>query len=224
MKVAVCIPYRPGDNYRQNAWKYVRDWWARRGYPVHVGTGPDGLMNRAAARNEAARSASWDVAIFADADTIGQPELIPKAVEAAVAGKLAYPFTEFEGLSAVGTRNLINGSGNRQIVKRKRLSPGGILAVSRDLYDEVGGYDEAFQGWGYEDLAFAYAAGTFAETHRELGTITHLWHPNSPEKSKAIAGKNLNRARKERYLAAAGDPKKMRALLIELSFPATSEG
>ena len=136
-------------------------------------------------------------------------------VEAAAAGKLAYPFTEFEGLSAVGTRNLINGYGKLQVIKRKRLSPGGILAVSRELYDLVGGYDEAFEGWGYEDLAFAYAAGTFAETHRESGTITHLWHPNAPEKPKAIAGKNQNRARKERYLAAAGDPVAMRALLEE---------
>lgn len=216
MKVAVLIPYRPGDQYRENAFRFVRDWWDQFGYPVHVAAGPEGLFNRSAARNEAARSASWDVGIFADADTIGEPELIPKAVEAAAAGKLAYPFTQFEGLSAVGTRNLINGAGRLQVIKRKRLSPGGILAVHRDLYELVGGYDEAFQGWGYEDLAFVYAVGTFAETHREPGTITHLWHPNAPEKPAAIAGKrNQNRARKERYLAAAGNPEAMQALLEE---------
>lgn len=216
MKVAVLIPYRAGDNYRENAFRYVRQWWDQFPYEVCVAPGPDGLMNRSAARNEAARSTSWDVGIFADADTIGQVELIPRAVDAAAEGKLAYPFTEFEGLSAVGTRNFINGYGNLQVIKRKRLSPGGILAVPHDLYDEVGGYDEAFQGWGYEDLAFAYAAGTFAEVHREEGVITHLWHPNAPEKPKAIRGKSENRARKERYLAAAGDPEKMRALLEEL--------
>lgn len=216
MRIAVLIPYRPGDAYRIAAWEYVSHWWEQFQYPVYVGAGPDGLMNRSAARNKAARMGDWDVGIFADADTIGEPELIPRAVEAAAAGKLAYPFTEFEGLSAVGTRNLINGSGKRQVIKRKRLSPGGILAVSRELFDLVGGYDEAFQGWGYEDLAFAYAVGTFAETHREPGTITHLWHPNAKEKPAAIAGKrNLNRARKERYLAAAGDQEKMRALLEE---------
>lgn len=218
MRVIVCVPHRLEDDYRRRAWEYVRGWWAQFPYPVHGAPGPAGLFNRAAARNQAARPASWDVAIFADADTIGQPELIPKTVEAAAAGKLAYPFTDLEGLSAVGTRNLIAGTGPVQVVKRRRLSPGGILAVSRELFDKVGGYDEGFQGWGYEDLAFVYAAETFAETHREPGTITHLWHPPAPEKRKAIAGKTANRARKERYIAAAGDPDKMRALIHELRF------
>lgn len=214
--VAVLIPYRPGDVYRQQAWEYVRKWWEQFDYPVVIGAGPEGLMNRAAARNEAARLVDWDVGLFADADTIGQPELIPKAVEAASAGKLAYPYTDFVGFSARGTQQLFTGHPAPHVIKRKQLSPGGILAISHGVYDSVGGYDEAFVGWGYEDLAFVYAVGTFAETHRELGSIYHLFHPNAKEKSAVIAGKGENRARKERYLAAAGDPEKMTALLEEL--------
>jgi hypothetical protein len=195
----------------------VREWWHQFDWPLSVAEGPPGLFNRSAARNQAAaRAGDWDVAVFGDADTVGEPDLVRKAVLSASDGWLAYPFTEFLGLSRGGTISLLQGGLDLAVTKRMSGSPGGILAVPRDLFDEVGGFDEMFTGWGYEDLAFAYAAGTLGGVHREDGMITHLWHPNAGEKRDAIAGKSGNRRRSELYRAANGDPVMMRILLESL--------
>jgi GT2 family glycosyltransferase len=215
--IAVCIPYRENGDHRQRAYRYVEAWWQRLGYPVFTAAGPDGPFNRSAARNQAARQAGkWKVAVFADADTIGDPALIDISIQHAANGHLSYPFTEYAGLSATGTRRLIEGGGLSGPYKRKRLSPGGILAVSRQLFEQVGGWDEAFQGWGYEDLAFSYAAGTLGGIRREPGRIHHLWHPIVPEKRDAIAGRTINRTRMMRYRVANGDQEAMRRLLGNL--------
>ena len=214
MTPVVLIPYRADGQQRKVAYEFVRRFWSQFGWPIHTAPGPEGLFNRAAARNEAA-DRPWDVAIFADADTVGEPKKILRAVEVASLGKLAYPFNEFNGLTQGQTQTLLAG-GSPGVGKRKHGSPGGIFAISRGLFDEVGGFDEEFQGWGYEDLAFMYAAGTLGGLHRERGMITHLWHPHAREKRAAIEGKGGNRARKDRYAAANGNPEAMRALLADL--------
>ena len=215
MTPVVLIPFRADSEQRKVAYQFVMRFWSQFGWPIHTAPGPEGLFNRSAARNEAARAASWDVAIFADADTVGEPKKIRRAIEVAASGKLAYPFNEYNGLTVGQTKSFLAG-GNPGIGKRIHGSPGGILAVSRLLFDEVGGYDEQFRGWGYEDLAFMYAAGTLGGLHRERGRITHLWHPHANEKRAAFSGKGGNRARKDRYAAANGNPEAMRALLAEL--------
>jgi hypothetical protein len=215
MKVVVCIPFRGGDSARERNFEYVHSWWRQFPYPIRIAEGPEGLFNRSAARNQAAEG-DWDVALFGDADTVGQPENIVPTIRAAAEGKLAYPFTRFEGLNPQQTRLLFAGKRFGRGKSVRYPSPGGILAVSRTLFETVGGYDEAFQGWGYEDLAFACAARTLGGQHREEGSIFHLWHPNAPEKKAAIATKTPNRARKDRYKQADGNPEAMRALLEEL--------
>lgn len=218
MRVAVCIPYRDGGPDRELAWHYVQRWWGQR-FEVFSATGGDGpMMNRSRARNQAAVDAGdWDLAIFGDADTVGEHRFVDKAIATARdTGQLTYPFTRYQALDKVGTKRLIAGQPPQRIRRRLENSPGGILCVRRDLYERVGGWDEAFEGWGYEDVAFAIAAGTLGGVTRYPGTITHLWHPNAPEKRDAIAGKTANRRRVARYKQAEGDPEKMEALLSEL--------
>jgi hypothetical protein len=217
MQVAVVVPYKNILGERRTNWEFTRGWWERLGYPVFTAPGPPGLFNRSAARNQAAALAEpWDVAIFADADTVGQPELIAPAIDLAAAGHLAYPHTMFAGLSHHGTTNFIKGREPVEVEKRKSLVPGGILAIGHDLFQRVHGWDEGFVGWGYEDLAFAWAAATFGGERRLAGTITHLWHWPAAEKRAAIQRQTNNAARKDRYHAAAGDPAAMTALLEEL--------
>ncbi len=52
----------------------------------------------------------------------------------------------------------------------------GCSAVRRDLFLELGGLDERFSGWGYEDLEFNGRADEAGVTRRLPGELRHLWH------------------------------------------------
>jgi hypothetical protein len=218
MRVDVCIPYWGTEPHRQRNFGYVHDWWVALGYTVHIADSPGETMNRAAARNHAATLGDAEVLVFADADTLGDPELIGAACRHAYdTGELSYPFNRFVGLSAAGTTQYLKTGKVGGVIKRvgpSKASPGGILAVHRDLFEWAGRYDEGFtDGWGYEDVAFARAARTLGGVHRYPGAIIHLWHPPAPEKRDAIRFKTGNRKRAELYEQADGDLEAMFHLL-----------
>jgi len=60
---------------------------------------------------------------------------------------------------------------------------GGTIAIRRDAFDAIGGFDEAFVGWGGEDAEFYDRCGEVG--HCRLGYLpfVHLWHPPQPSKS-----------------------------------------
>lgn len=110
--------------------------------------------------------------------------------------------------------------------------PLGIVAVSRSLLNEVGGFDERFVGWGGEDRAFQFACDTLAGPGERIDAMSyHLWHPSAPEKGRGTLVRKRNIALAVRYKEAAGrrratgpiprtrsivpSPETMRALLSE---------
>jgi hypothetical protein len=216
MNVDILIPFRGGEKHRERNFKYVFAWWENLGYRIHVADdGAGGPMNRSRARNEAAKRATSDVLVFADADTVGQPESVAAAARHAYqTGELSYPFIRFEGLSSAQTVKFMAGKPYGRGKTKRHPSPGGIVIVHRDLFEFAGRYDEAFEGWGYEDVAFARAARTLGGQHRENGVIYHLWHPVAPEKADSIRAKTGNRNRADRYAQADGDPEAMRQLIV----------
>ncbi len=57
---------------------------------------------------------------------------------------------------------------------------------------EIGGFDESFTGWGYEDselVARAINAGTFVRRGDYRATVMHLWHPQA-SKDDALSNKS----------------------------------
>jgi len=57
-------------------------------------------------------------------------------------------------------------------------SDAGVLVMTRDAYEAIEGYDERFNGWGYEDNAFASKLRKFwGPSERTKGEVAHLWHP-----------------------------------------------
>jgi hypothetical protein len=53
---------------------------------------------------------------------------------------------------------------------------GGSVAVTREAYDAIGGFDEGFVGWGGEDNDFWERAETRRRTAFGYLPILHLWH------------------------------------------------
>ena len=59
---------------------------------------------------------------------------------------------------------------------------GGSLAVSREAYFSLGGFDESFVGWGGEDNEFWERAQTRKVWSYGYMPLIHLWHESQPEK------------------------------------------
>lgn len=218
-RAVVLVPRRGDGGHRDKAWAYVEEWWRSHGYEVFVGAGPDeGRFNAAAARNEAARSAgTWDVGIFADADTVpADIEVIRRAVAMAHERKrFVRPYKRYTQLDEERTAVVLEGGpleGGKTL--GENVPEGGIAIVPRILYDRVGGYDERFVGWGWEDTSFAQACRVMGGFVQLDGQVFHLWHPISSDRNTSDPQFLANRALGRRYKQTR-TRERMRSLLSE---------
>jgi hypothetical protein len=60
---------------------------------------------------------------------------------------------------------------------------GGSLAITREAYDAIGGFDEAFIGWGGEDVEFWERARSRRAWEYGFLPFIHLWHEAQPGKN-----------------------------------------
>lgn len=227
MEAVVLVPRRAGEPVRDAVWLWVEKWWREHvRLPIFEGHHEGGPFNRAAALNAAAGAAGeWEVAFLIDADVILDPANVRAALAAASGtGGPVLAYRERIHLNAKGSRRIMDGyKGDWRPFTRTQLfdSCSSALAVTRDLWDAVGGFDETFSGWGWEDVAFRIATETLSGTElvKLQGTLWHLWHPKSPENDNQRATFIANRARGDRYKAARWNPEAVRALIEEASDP-----
>jgi hypothetical protein len=103
-----------------------------------------------------------------------------------------------------------------------------LQIMPREAFEAVGGWDERFRGWGGEDHAAMRAMDTLYGPHKTLpGQVLHVWHPQiGPKGAAAVVhwkermwegqdDTGVNDKLSNRYYAAQGRPKVMRALLDE---------
>jgi len=105
--------------------------WVRAEHPdaIVVEAGDRPAFNNAEARNIGAGAATSPWLLFIDADVIVAPDALARTP----IGLTADTFVLFEP---------------------RKTSLSGTVIVSREAYDAIGGYDEAFEGWGTEDRDF----------------------------------------------------------------------
>jgi len=229
VRTVILVPRRAGFEERDRLWKWCKAWWLEHfpEYPIFEGHHDHGLFNRSAAINEAARKAGeWDVALIIDADVIPDTERqVHQAAHTAFeTGRLTVAFTLRHDLSRLSTEKLLNGhdkddwsTGIDHTYLEQHSS---IIAVSRTLWDEVGGFDEGFRGHGMEDTAFALACDTIGGPRDSLpGIVWHLWHQRAPEAKVNSPSRTANRHRVARYKEAWGDKARMREILSESGSP-----
>jgi hypothetical protein len=65
---------------------------------------------------------------------------------------------------------------------------GGSIAADRDAFLDIGGFDEAFVGWGGEDNELWGRAETRRAWRYGYLPLVHLWHAPQPEKESAAPG------------------------------------
>lgn len=169
MSAAAIIPY---DNRhspeRERAFKTVLDHLTALSLFPFVATGGD-PWSPGRARNFGARALMPDetMIVFNDADSICPPEQIVDAIRmASESPGLVFAYDLYVRKDSEGrNQSPIFNSGSMACV-----------AISRACFQEVGGFDESYVGWGYEDLDFATRCNALWPNRRVNGPVYHLWH------------------------------------------------
>jgi hypothetical protein len=76
----------------------------------------------------------------------------------------------------------------------QNLEAGGSMAITLDAFEEIGGMDEGFTGWGGEDNEFWDRCLTLPTWIWGYDPIVHLWHKSQPLKGTE-ENPNLSRCR-----------------------------
>lgn len=235
--VAVCVPWVDVRcTWRERAKAWTQAFWASLGAEVVYGIDDSRPVNRARARNRAAERTDAEILFFSDADTWVPPEQFHQACErAAETDRLILAYVSHVRLTRSSTEHIYAGTMTLLGQSITGCSSGAI-AVSRRTFDAVGGHDERFTGWGYEDRCFQFACDTIAGPGERIqGRSYHLWHPRGTDQMRTTAERKQGEALALRYKRAAGerrqagivravpdavrDPNAMRALLSEPGGP-----
>lgn len=219
MNIRFMVPWRPEPEFRDRLWAFARAYWwgACPDIAVVEGPSPDGPFNRSAAINAAARG-DWDVGIVLDADVFAPPLHVYAAIDRARdTERVVLPYTEFQGLTPRATARTLEGVREpfdaRSFRFLSSVHESSIVVIPRAVWDEVGGFDERFVGWGQEDVAFAQSARVLTgPITRVEGPVWHLWHPNGPSRDQSLPSWKENQVLGDRYRETT-DPEAMRELL-----------
>lgn len=215
--VTVIVPRSPGTcSHRDGNWGWVRARWEHHhpGWQILEAPDPGTDWSKGRAVASVIARADHDVLVVADADSFADPAALSEAAEMAAVHGWAVPFTEVRRLNEEATAAVTAGPPDtdppaaRSALARGVYCPGpggGIVAVTREAWDTVGGIDPRFKGWGGEDLAFGWALATLVgPLHRATGPLWHLWHP--PIRDKRPHSAELA----DRYRLAFGAPRLIR--------------
>lgn len=221
-ETVILVPLRDaahgGSEWRDRLWEFCQGEWVKRHptYRIFEGHHNEGPFNRAAAINTAAAAADaavgrWDVALIIDADILADPAAVEAIVaKAAATNRMCVSHTRRVMLSHRMTERVLGGytgSWEQPTQKVWTDSCSCCVAVSRALWDAVGGFDEGYVGWGFEDSAFGELAKVEGgPEHYENSTLFHLWHPPSKEAqpSNPLRLANQQRLNELRARTAAG--------------------
>lgn len=227
------MPYRYENRSRDRAYKWVEErWfqWMASSLPIeeiivigdHGGRGDP--FSRGVARNRAFSAAVGDAIIIADADTfVPLKSIVTALVHLDNGAPWVLPYDVYWNLDQATTERVLRHSpshfsmdGIFQYEHRIEGSTAGTLIMRPAAFQAVGGYDERFVGWGYEDNAFALALDTLVGPHATVqGSAYHLWHPRNEGDNFSQPFIDPNRALYERYRLAATSPNAMISLVEE---------
>jgi glycosyltransferase involved in cell wall biosynthesis len=174
------------------------------------------LYNRGWAFNAGARQSPATGALcLIDADLLTPRDFVGRALQEFERGTQALlPYQEILHLDTSSTARAIAGEGADNLTGQLfDNSHGGAVWVSAELYRRLGGHDERFQGWGYEDREFYHRLNRIAGVRRMPGRLHHLHHRDRDSESSewAVGNRRLfQRIEIGRAGPPPGDPGNLR--------------
>jgi len=154
---------------------------------------PDMPYNRSWAFNVGARMAKGKLLVLHDNDMFVPQDYASQLIERYNEGYEVINLKRFifylneSHSKSIFSSGIIKTDAPPQFVVQN-LEAGGSLAVNRDAYFSIGGFDEEFIGWGGEDNEFWERAQTLSVWPYGYLPIVHLWH--EPQTEKFLYEKN----------------------------------
>ena len=154
---------------------------------VHTPTA-EPSYNRSWTLNAGARAAAGALLVLHDNDMLCPADYAAEALERAREGAAFQQLKRFTFYLGPRDTEQVRASGEIRtglpsvVVQNAH---GASIAVSRDAYFDIGGFDESFVGWGGEDNEFWDRAATTARVY-DFGYLPfiHLWHAPQPGKQQ----------------------------------------
>lgn len=223
MSVAVLVPTGgPGwETWRARAWGHVRDHLERLPYELVVEHADPGQPWRKGRVIEAARARTTaGLLVVHDSDLLVDLEALIESVRSVRAGEFSWatPYVDVNRLDRESTVALYEGRDQPRTLERgphTGMRGGGVTVVTAGAFDDVGGIDPRFVGWGGEDEAFGIALGALhGKGARHAGVALHLYHPHQwvPARRPEHDG---SRRLVERYRTQRRQAGGIRALIAE---------
>jgi predicted glycosyltransferase involved in capsule biosynthesis len=187
VNVIICSAWKEGDPWRLKAKEFIENHYVEN---IIYGESTGKVFNRAAALNACVYEAfrlGADVAFLVDADTFVSPLQLTEAAELALlSDRLVIAYDDYVKLSILETKLFYD----KKVLSEgesSRVHVSGAIAVTKKLWEDVGGFDERFIGWGCEDRSFDWCCNAlrgFKHSLRITGKAYHLWHPTSKHNSR----------------------------------------
>lgn len=222
--ISILIPYKPDHGHRDVAFQWTRAYYKKMMPEAElcIGNSDTELFSRSQAINNAAKLATRNVFVIADADLIYDPACIFQAMEFLEEHAWVIPFSGIRYLDKNSTLELLQKDpvwpiavpSIMDIKPEVRGFVGGVNIVPREKFEMVGGFDERFRGWGGEDYTFAYSLNTLCGHYKRINAdMCHLWHPSMQAEGNPNYKANYQLYR--RYCRAAGDKRAIQKLINE---------
>lgn len=206
MRQQIVIPWRDtGCEYRRKHFEYLYDLYSTN-FDIVIGDN-EGEFNRSGARNAGVNKSSSEVAVIIDADNYIPFDQINMAIKYARRRRGLVKPSKFFGYLTEEATDRFYEEGQIVNIDNMWMNPpvmdfsGGAYVIRRDLYEEIGGFDEEFIGYGAEDDAFhALCISKLGRISYVGGMNYHLYHPayrvTSLENYKRLVDKyNVSRSR-----------------------------
>ncbi|WP_416149882.1 galactosyltransferase-related protein [Salipaludibacillus sp. HK11] len=216
--VSILVPFKSDNGPRANNFNWIKKFYREMmtGVEICIGESRTTLFSRSQAINHAAKQATNDIFVISDADVIYDPSIIKKSIEILDDHTWVIPYNKVFYLAKERTNKILlsepswpvrhRNQGRLIQASKGRPCVGGLNVVSRKQFEYIGGFDERFIGWGYEDNAFATAMNTLCGPYKRLNhKLYHLWHP--------IKRNGNNNERYGKYNEVDGNIEKMKKII-----------
>jgi hypothetical protein len=142
---------------------------------------------RSWAFNVGARHARGNALVFHDNDMLAPSDYAKHVLDLVARGFEVINLKRFIFyLTQAHTKGLFGGRAglvaHSPLAITQNLEGGGSIALTRAAYDAIGGFDEAFVGWGGEDVEFWERACSRRVWPYAFLPLVHLWHAPQPAK------------------------------------------
>lgn len=215
---SILIPFASDGGQREKVYQWLVRYYQEHLPEAEVVTHPVAVsdllkLNRSALRNDIVRHATTDALLILDADCLLPPDYI-RAMMGNISHESAPTLYQAALLGCVSknaTSRIIaasDGVVREADIEKYEMNPVGLFfAMSRRTWDAIGGFNEAYVGWGAEDSEYVLVARSKGiPVERVPGNTYHLWHDRGVHDNKNCDTFRVNRERYEalkRQLSAA---------------------